>query len=91
MKQGVGSRLMDRERSLCRPHALVATDSRLKTTSGWSLLDTERSNATGGVRRAKASTSGRLLKESLSHKTARVAEKQKVLGAHFHRKEFATT
>ena len=47
---------MDKEGSLCRVHALIATDSRWKTKSGGSLLDTERSNAAGGVRRAEASS-----------------------------------
>ena len=58
-------------------HALIATDSRWKTKSGGSLLDTERDNAAGGVRRAEASTIGRLQIESWSEKTARTAEKQK--------------
>ena len=45
--------------SLWRVCALIATDARLKTTSGGYLLDTERCNAIGGVRRAEASTAGR--------------------------------
>ena len=57
---------MDKEESLCRVHALIATDSRWKTISDWSLLDTERSNAAGGVRRAEASTIGRPQIESWS-------------------------
>ena len=38
----------DREGSHCRLCALIATSTRLKTTSGGSLQDTERSSATGG-------------------------------------------
>ena len=45
--------------SLCRMCALTATDTRLKTTSGASVVDTERSNAIGGVRCAAASKIGR--------------------------------
>ena len=40
------------EGTLCRVCALIAIDTRLKAASGGSLLDTERSNAIGGVRRA---------------------------------------
>ena len=42
--------------SLCRVCALIAIDTRLKAASGGTLLDMERSNAIGGVRRAVAST-----------------------------------
>ena len=40
------------EGTLCRVSALIAIDTRLKAASGGSRLDTERSNAIGGVRRA---------------------------------------
>ena len=81
----------ERERSPCRMYDLIATDMRLKTTSGGSLLDTERSNAAGGVRHAEARTLGRHRTESWSHKTARTAEKQKCFEHTLRRKEFATT
>ena len=42
--------------SLCRVCALIAIDTRSKAASGGSLLDTERSNAIGGVRHAVGST-----------------------------------
>ena len=72
-------------------YALIATDSRLKTTSGGFFLHTERSNATGGVRRAEASTIGRHQIGSWSKQTARTAEKQKCFELTLPRKELATT
>ena len=77
--------------SPCRMCALTATDTRLKTTSGGSVVDTERSNAIGGVRRAAASTIGRPRTESWPHKRARTDEKQKCFEHTLRRKEFATT
>ena len=58
-------------------YALIATDMRLKTTPGGSLLGTKRSNAAGGVRHAEARALGRHRTESWSYKTARTAERQK--------------
>ena len=46
--------------SLCRTFALIATNSRQKTTFGGSLLDTGKINAIGGERRAAASTIGEI-------------------------------
>ena len=71
-------------------YALIATDSRLKTTSGGFFLHTERSNATG-VRRAEASKIGRPQIGSWSKQTARTAEKQKCFELTLPRKELATT
>ena len=72
-------------------YALIATDSRMKTTSGGFFLHTERCNATVGVRRAEASTIGRPQIVSWSNKTARTAEKQKCFELTLRRKELATT
>ena len=47
------------DRATCRKYALIATEFRSKITSSGSLLDMERSNATGGVRRPAGSTFGR--------------------------------
>ena len=50
--------------------AVTATDTRWRTTSGGSRLDTKRSSATGGVRRAVASAIfGVTRTECWSHKT----------------------
>ena len=65
------NRASRRSGGLCRTYAVSATDSRLKAATSGSLLDTGRSNASGRVRPAAASTIGR------PRKTARTAEKQK--------------
>ena len=51
--------MKDREGSLCRTCALKASAFRVKITLGGSLLGVRRSSATGGARRAAASTSWR--------------------------------
>ena len=78
--------------SLCRVCGLIAIDTHLKAASGGSLLDTERSNAIGGVRRAVASTLflKRPRTECWSYKTSRTGEKRKCFEHTLRRKEFAT-
>ena len=59
---------------------LIVIVSSLKITSGVSLLGTARCSATGGVRRAAASTMGGLRTESWSYKTVRATEMPKYFG-----------
>ena len=65
---------------VCVPSFL--TGIRLKSTSGESLEGTERSSATGGVRRAVASVIGRHQTESWSHKDGTDRQEAKVFRPH---------
>ena len=71
-------------------HALIVTDSRLKTIFGWSPLETERGSAAGGVRPVAASTMGKPRRGFWSYKTARTAEMQKCFERTRQSNEYAT-
>ena len=69
--------MKDTEGSHCRMRALIATDIRLKNTSGGAHQGMGRSSATGGVRHVVASTTGeseRNLNQQFSKRTLRHTE-----------------